>query len=110
MKTKVNKIPLVGPRGRQEILKKIEQIAQQDYIEIELVQQLDDTLDAFSEDIIDKLTNIAVRGSLFDVILKEPGADGAISRIISYSYNDAGAFKIVAYSMKDDRPYIYELW
>lgn len=45
MKTKVNEVPLVGPKGRKELLKRINeleaQVAQQDHLYIETPDSFD---------------------------------------------------------------------
>lgn len=112
MKTKVNEVPLVGPKGRKELLKRINeleaQVAKQDYIIVNLIGVLDDTTDAFNEEITRQLANYIEAGVIFDVILQDP--NGNRTRIGEHSQVDAsGRFTIVAWSVGEHQFFQYNL-
>lgn len=76
------------------------QVAQQDYIIVNLIDVLDDSTDAFNEEIKRQLANYIEAGVIFDVILQDP--NGFRSRICAHSQVDAsGQFTIVAWSVTE---------
>lgn len=74
MKTKVNEISLVGPKGRSELIKKINeleaQVAQQDYLVVEVSSVEADTIIA-DENACRQLFKYKKAGVLFNVILQD---------------------------------------
>lgn len=75
MKTKVNKVPLVGPRGRKELLYRINeleaQVTQQDYLHVEMD---DVTTPQVSEK--RRLRELVQQGVIFNAIIVTEVEDG----------------------------------
>lgn len=84
------------------------QVAQQDYIIVNLIGVLDDTTDAFNEEITRQLANYIEAGVIFDVILQDP--NGFRTRIVAHTQvNASGQFKIVAWSVDEHQFFSYNL-
>lgn len=75
MKTKTNKVPLVGPRGRKEILKKVEQIAQQDYIRLAVADPIELTAEEKA-----KIKKHIQQGTIWNVLIE---IDDAPCRVLA---------------------------
>lgn len=103
MKTKVNEVPLVGPKGRKELLRRINeleaQVAQQDYIQIEISGQ-GSLKTEFSQE---KATELNKRGVLSDVLLKIGYGMGKKihSKILGFVVDDAGKVESFQYAAED---------
>lgn len=78
MKTKVNEVPLVGPKGRKELLRRINeleaQVAQQDYLRIQLERN---PLNLTAEEKA-KIVDAHKNGTIYDVVLVNADGDTAI--------------------------------
>lgn len=84
------------------------QVAQQDYIIVNLVDILDDSTDAFNEEITRQLANYIEAGVIFDVILQDP--NGFRTRIGAHTQvNASGEFTIVAWSVTEYEFFRYNL-
>lgn len=99
MKTKVNEVPLVGPKGRKELLRRINeleaQVAQQDFLRI---GPFDITAVAEDEAAKEQIKNAISRGVIFDtIILYKPEEKSAPEemRVIAH---DPHTQKIAVYS------------
>ena len=109
MKTKTNKIPLVGPRGRQEILKKVEQIAQHNYTIVRLAEfgfpdtTMDDIV-SMTESLFNKLQDNFEKGILFDTLLQDYA--GSTTRILKYKVDQDGLLTTVAIVGDEDIKYL----
>ena len=93
MKTKVNEIPLVGPKGRKELLNRINeleaQIAQQDYVIIDVPGETAlDNPSVWPSSFWDVLEEKFKLGVLLHVVLRDRW--GSIGRVLSYdTYEDS---------------------
>lgn len=107
MKTKVNEIPLVGPKGRKELLNRIKeleaQIAQQDYLRVPMY---DVTAPQNSEK--KRLRELANQGVIFNVIIEaeieSEGGEKSIEELRVISHNKLSKY-IVVYSTAEESIY-----
>lgn len=102
MKTKVNEVPLVGPRGRKELLKRINeleaQVAQQDYIYFDVPNGVHLT-EIITQELATDLHN---RGVLLDVIISSDYDETKwFSRILSYVVGADGSVVSFSYLYED---------
>ena len=75
MKTKVNEIPLVGPKGRKELLNRINeleaQIAQKDYIRIDIGNYSPDELPAHPDAIQKQINDLIQKGTFLNAVIDD---------------------------------------
>ena len=101
MKTKVNEVPLVGPKGRKELLKRINeleaQVAQQDYLRIKI-----QSAEQLSEQEAATIKKLVDNGTVYDALI-EYGADGWESRVVSV--NREQKYIVLAYYDAETAPW-----
>ena len=96
MKTKVNEIPLVGPKGRKELLNRINeleaQIAQQNYIIIHVSSSLDAPSD-FAAEVFPILEEKMKQGCLLDCVLVDVDST-QFAKILTYETVDGNLYQV----------------
>ena len=96
MKTKVNEVPLTGPRGRKELLKRINeleaQVAQQDHLYIEVSELGMDEIGSIVEEIWPVLETKFKAGTLQDAIFHND--KGEFGKILGIQVEEGELFKV----------------